>query len=80
MIPVDRAAKALIFDCDGTLVDSMPTHMDAWRQAFARFGTKFEEEFVSSRRGMKETEIVKEYNQSFGKSLDPDEIVKIHQH
>lgn len=27
-------AKGLIFDCDGTLVDSMPLHMNAWKHAF----------------------------------------------
>jgi len=29
--------KGMIFDCDGTLVDSMPLHMDAWRHTFRHF-------------------------------------------
>lgn len=34
------ALDALIFDFDGTLVDSNPLHVEAWVRAFARFGYK----------------------------------------
>ena len=36
---------AVIFDIDGTLVDSVDLHAEAWRVSFARFGKKvtFEE-------------------------------------
>jgi HAD superfamily hydrolase (TIGR01549 family) len=30
--------RAMIFDVDGTLVDTNPAHVVAWRRAFARFG------------------------------------------
>src|SRR6476620_3881457 len=30
--------RAMIFDVDGTLVDTNPAHVSAWRRAFARFG------------------------------------------
>jgi beta-phosphoglucomutase len=30
--------KAIIFDMDGVLVDSMPYHAEAWQQAFAAYG------------------------------------------
>src|SRR6187402_697495 len=33
--------KAVIFDVDGTLVDSVDLHAEAWKIAFARFGHKF---------------------------------------
>ncbi|MFQ2223301.1 HAD family hydrolase [Aeromonas enteropelogenes] len=33
---------ALIFDMDGTLVDSMPLHLDAWALTCAEFGIPFE--------------------------------------
>lgn len=32
------ALLGLIFDIDGTLVDTNPSHVEAWRLAFARFG------------------------------------------
>ncbi|GFR46098.1 hypothetical protein Agub_g7578 [Astrephomene gubernaculifera] len=31
-------AKALVFDCDGTLLDSMGIHYEAWRNTAARYG------------------------------------------
>lgn len=33
--------KAIIFDIDGTLVDSVDLHARAWQEAFARFGKNF---------------------------------------
>ena len=30
--------EAVVFDCDGTLVDSMPAHFDAWCEALAIYG------------------------------------------
>lgn len=30
--------KGMIFDIDGTLVDTNPSHVEAWRRAFKRFG------------------------------------------
>jgi HAD superfamily hydrolase (TIGR01549 family) len=30
--------KGMIFDIDGTLVDTNPAHVEAWRRAFARLG------------------------------------------
>lgn len=35
---------AIIFDCDGTLVDSMPAHYIAWVQTIAEYGLTFEED------------------------------------
>jgi phosphoglycolate phosphatase-like HAD superfamily hydrolase len=30
--------KGMIFDIDGTLIDTNPAHVEAWRRAFGRFG------------------------------------------
>src|SRR5215213_5994425 len=30
--------RAMIFDIDGTLVDTNPAHVEAWRRAFRRLG------------------------------------------
>ena len=32
------AVKGIIFDIDGTLVDTNPSHVEAWHRAFKRFG------------------------------------------
>ncbi len=68
---------ALIFDCDGTLVDSMPVHHRAWRAALAESGARFEfdwETFVS-RAGMGLGDTVMALNEQFGESLDPERVV-----
>ena len=39
MPPGDFAAY--IFDCDGTLADSMPLHYHAWRYAFEEHEAQF---------------------------------------
>jgi len=75
-IEVSSDTKALIFDCDGTLVDSMPLHLMAWKEAFRKYNYKYEEEFLFSVKGMKETEIIKLYNTTFHTNLDPDMLVK----
>ncbi len=38
--------KAVIFDIDGTLVDSVDLHARAWQEAFAHFGKRFDYERV----------------------------------
>ena len=36
--------RAYLFDCDGTIVDSMPLHYQAWKKALAEHGAVYEEE------------------------------------
>src|SRR5208282_757762 len=36
--------RAFLFDCDGTVVDSMPLHYIAWKKALAEWGATFNEE------------------------------------
>jgi HAD superfamily hydrolase (TIGR01509 family) len=68
--------KGLIFDCDGTLVDSMPQHMKSWELAFRSFREPYREEFLLSVKGMEEREIVDVYNRTFSTSLDGPEVVR----
>jgi beta-phosphoglucomutase-like phosphatase (HAD superfamily) len=34
---------AYLFDCDGTIADSMPLHYIAWKKAFGEWDCEFEE-------------------------------------
>ena len=78
-ISVDKEVKAVLFDCDGTLVDSMPLHMHAWENALKQFNTPYEENYLFSLKGMKETDIVILYNKKFGFSLNPEKVVSVKQ-
>lgn len=47
-----------IFDCDGTLTDSMPLHAVAWEETMARYDVKFPPERCYSMGGMPTTKII----------------------
>ena len=58
--PADLCLRfdALIFDCDGTLSDSMPLHYIAWRETMAGYGISFPEERFYSMGGMPSEKII----------------------
>ena len=74
-IDINDDVQALIFDCDGTLVDSMPLHMKSWEKAFKFFNIRFDYDYLFSLKGMKELEIIKSYNKKFGTNLNTEETV-----
>ncbi len=76
-LKVQEGIEGLIFDCDGTLVDSMPLHMFAWRAAFDQLEAALDEKFLFSLKGMKEIDIVQLYNRKFGTKLDPGGVVDL---
>lgn len=49
---------ALIFDCDGTLTDSMPLHYVAWRRTLDRYGIVFAEERFYAMGGVPSEKII----------------------
>jgi HAD superfamily hydrolase (TIGR01509 family) len=74
-IEVPEYIKGLIFDCDGTLVDSMPLHMKAWEHVITERGGAWDFQFFFSKKGTPEERLVYLYNQHFEKALDPRETV-----
>ncbi len=67
--------KAVIFDIDGTLIDSVDLHAHAWQEAFAKFGVKVGFEDVRSQIGKGGDQLLpvflsKEQQEQFGKALD----------
>ena len=70
-------ARGLIFDCDGTLIDSMPLHMKAWEHAFFSIGEVYNHTYLDSKKGMKESDIIELYNKDFSRTIDPHQTVQI---
>ena len=68
--------EAVIFDCDGTLVDSMPAHFDAWCEALASYGAGgiFKEDVFFAMGGRPTHDIVVDLNSEYGLKLDPEVI------
>jgi len=51
-------AAGLIFDCDGTLADTMPLHFISWRAALERHEIKFDEDRFYSLAGQPTVQII----------------------
>ncbi len=56
--PIPDRFKGLIFDCDGTLVDTMPLHFLAWQQAMQEVGISISEQQFYSFSGMPTVTII----------------------
>jgi HAD superfamily hydrolase (TIGR01509 family) len=54
--------RAYLFDCDGTIVDSMPLHYIAWRTALAECSCPFPEELFYAWGGKPVDEIISTLN------------------
>jgi beta-phosphoglucomutase-like phosphatase (HAD superfamily) len=54
--------RAYLFDCDGTIVDSMPLHYIAWKTALAEWNCSFPEELFYAWGGRPVDEIISTLN------------------
>lgn len=73
-LDINPKAKGLIFDLDGTIIDSMPIHFIAWRNAAARYGIDFTAELFDQLAGIPLYPTVAKLNEMFGKNMDPIEV------
>src|ERR1700685_2460772 len=62
--------QALIFDCDGTLADTMPLHWRAWQVVARRYQLVFPEDRFYSLGGVPSRDILKMLAEEQGRSLD----------
>ncbi len=58
--------RAYLFDCDGTIVDSMPLHYIAWTKALGEWGCTFDEKLFYEWGGKPAAEIIADLNQMNG--------------
>ncbi len=70
-LEVDPRSRGLIFDLDGTLIDSMPLHYEAWREVCATKGVDFTEEMFYSLAGVNSERIFEIINEKYGTDFDP---------
>ena len=61
--------QAYLFDCDGTITDSMPAHHRAWQAVLAEWGCDFPEELFYAWGGRPVPDIVAELNERQGLSM-----------
>ncbi len=68
--------SAYIFDCDGTLADTMPTHYQAWITALGEHGAKFSEALFYELGRVPTGRIVEILNERYGLGLPVEETVQ----
>ena len=72
VLAVSAGIKGLIFDCDGTLVDTLPLHYAAWEETFSELGLPCPLDFLLRHNGKPTARIVALYNAEFGNTVDID--------
>src|SRR5580658_2037139 len=70
----EGAFQAYLFDCDGTIADSMPLHYIAWEQALGEWKCAFDEELFYAWGGKPPVEIIATLNEMRGLKM-PVQIV-----
>jgi HAD superfamily hydrolase (TIGR01509 family) len=66
--------KAYLFDCDGTIADSMPLHYVAWSRALSEWNCEFSEELFYAWGGMSVAGIIAALNEQRGLQMPADKV------
>lgn len=78
-LKVHPEARALIFDLDGTLSDSLPVHVATWNMIGEKFGFKFDPKIVQEMTGRPTIEFARHIVDRYVLSADPEELVRLKQ-
>jgi beta-phosphoglucomutase family hydrolase len=70
----EPGTAALIFDCDGTLADTMPAHYHAWLSMLRPYGIPFPEDRFYAMGGMPTAQIIRILAADAGISLSDSEV------
>ncbi|MEA2562899.1 MAG: hypothetical protein QOH06_4403 [Acidobacteriota bacterium] len=72
-------AKAVFFDVDGILLDSLPLYVAAWKEAFAEVGVEFSTETAYYEEGRNGVDTIRNQLQRVGfPKIDDDAIEMVH--
>jgi beta-phosphoglucomutase family hydrolase len=65
--------KGLVFDCDGTIADTMPLHYESWLKALGEYGVEFPEALFYEMAGIPTARIVEILNERHGHRMPVQE-------
>ena len=68
--------SAYLFDCDGTIADSMPLHFIAWKQALAEWSCPFDETLFYTWGGKPIAEIISTLNTRDGLHMPVETVAR----
>lgn len=74
MLEINPKAKALIFDLDGTLADTMPVHFWAYKNILVEYGIDFTPELFGTLAGIPAVGTIERLNEIFGTTMDPEKV------
>lgn len=69
--------RAVLFDYDGVLVDSMRYHVQAWQEVFRSYGVEVEDRVVYLNEGIGTYEMAMKLTEAFGLDLDEAELRRL---
>jgi beta-phosphoglucomutase family hydrolase len=69
--------RAYLFDCDGTIADSMPLHYKAWKKALADYGCTYDEDLFYAWGGKPVRKIIADLNEMHGLSMPVDSLATL---
>jgi len=68
--------RAYLFDCDGTIADSMPLHYKAWKKALAEYGCTYDEDLFYAWGGKPVRKIIADLNEMHGLNMPIDALAE----
>uniref|UniRef100_UPI003217D617 HAD family hydrolase n=1 Tax=uncultured Draconibacterium sp. TaxID=1573823 RepID=UPI003217D617 len=74
ILEINPKAKALIFDLDGTLADTMPVHYWAYKNILVEYGIDFTPELFATLAGIPAVGTIEVLNKKFGTNMHPEEV------
>ena len=66
---IDDDVRGLVFDCDGTIADTMPLHYEAWVAALGEHGVEFPEAMFYEMAGIPSARIIEILNERHGHAM-----------
>jgi len=78
-IEINPKARALIFDLDGTLSDSLPVHVTSWHLVCNKLNCTFDESIIVEMTGMPSIRFAERIKKEQRLDIDAEEIVRMEQ-
>ncbi|HEV7298495.1 MAG TPA: HAD-IA family hydrolase [Tepidisphaeraceae bacterium] len=77
MVTIPPHIRGLVFDCDGTIADTMPLHYKAWTAALGAYGHDFPEALFYEMAGIPTVRIMEILNERHGYRLPVQESAEL---